>query len=441
MRYVDPDNAPPLPVLDGPIDLPVNVISLVVGDDRHDYDLAGQSSHKMTALYGLNPPASPRIGPEPSPVRGATPSFLGQRTSPLYSERDRHHKMATKALVPAGESVATHRSRLEAEATRRHEAALKQILPVIRRQFERQKKTTLARLGGEKARKGTRYWRPANGKAPVVTRQLKAADVYSADSWTDDWTGDLTPTMTDVYTSEGADDAEEMGATWDPSTNDKLAAAIAAVVAKQVGTSALALKTTQDRIDALVQQAEDNSWDQSTLADEVGSYFDAPARQSEIAVGLAVGAIAGVGLLAATIAGSSPSDGGAGTPMMKSWVSMADDKVRESHAEVDTGEFIPIDEPFSVGGEDLMYPADPSGSAEQVCGCRCILAFSPGPDTAQPDQSLEPDYSVFTEATAPHWLLERKAPAAPHWLLKRKSDAFVCDVVLTPREDVVVDLE
>ena len=32
---------------------------------------------------------------------------------------------------------------------------------------------------------------------------------------------------------------------------------------------------------------------------------------------------------------------------------------------------IPLDQPFEVGGEFLMYPADPSGSAAEIANCRC----------------------------------------------------------------------
>ncbi|HEX8090445.1 MAG TPA: hypothetical protein VF762_16420 [Blastocatellia bacterium] len=31
-----------------------------------------------------------------------------------------------------------------------------------------------------------------------------------------------------------------------------------------------------------------------------------------------------------------------------------------------------VDEPFEVGGEDLMYPRDPAGSADNTINCRCV---------------------------------------------------------------------
>lgn len=53
----------------------------------------------------------------------------------------------------------------------------------------------------------------------------------------------------------------------------------------------------------------------------------------------------------------------------KTWMSTHDERTRESHARMD-GETVPLDEPFS---NKLMYPADPSGPAEEVYNCRCSL--------------------------------------------------------------------
>jgi hypothetical protein len=36
---------------------------------------------------------------------------------------------------------------------------------------------------------------------------------------------------------------------------------------------------------------------------------------------------------------------------------------------------VPIDEPFIVSGEELMYPGDPSGSAGNVINCRCAIGY------------------------------------------------------------------
>ena len=63
-----------------------------------------------------------------------------------------------------------------------------------------------------------------------------------------------------------------------------------------------------------------------------------------------------------------------GFKMWKRWVATADDRTRDDHAAAD-GQEVPNDEPFEVGGEQLMYPGDVSMgcSAWNVCNCRCTI--------------------------------------------------------------------
>lgn len=53
--------------------------------------------------------------------------------------------------------------------------------------------------------------------------------------------------------------------------------------------------------------------------------------------------------------------------LMKMWVSAQDDRVRDSHADLD-GESVEADAEFKNG---LRYPRDPSGEAAEVINCRC----------------------------------------------------------------------
>jgi hypothetical protein len=60
--------------------------------------------------------------------------------------------------------------------------------------------------------------------------------------------------------------------------------------------------------------------------------------------------------------------------MFKNWNAILDMVTREAHAAADFRyKFNPIkiDEAFAVGGEYLMYPRDPIGSAAQIINCRC----------------------------------------------------------------------
>jgi SPP1 gp7 family putative phage head morphogenesis protein len=53
----------------------------------------------------------------------------------------------------------------------------------------------------------------------------------------------------------------------------------------------------------------------------------------------------------------------------KEWMTQGDERVRDSHAELD-GVRIPLDEPFANG---LMYPGDQTGDPSEIINCRCTL--------------------------------------------------------------------
>ncbi len=57
--------------------------------------------------------------------------------------------------------------------------------------------------------------------------------------------------------------------------------------------------------------------------------------------------------------------------LVSEWVAVEDERTREDHRQAD-GQQVSIGEPFDVGGERLMYPGDPSGSAGNVINCRCV---------------------------------------------------------------------
>jgi len=72
------------------------------------------------------------------------------------------------------------------------------------------------------------------------------------------------------------------------------------------------------------------------------------------------------------------------------WNAVGDDRTRPDHMDA-TGQEVAPGEPFTVGGELLMYPGDPNGSDEQTINCRCWLT-STGPVTAT---------EAFTTASEP----------------------------------------
>jgi Phage Mu protein F like protein len=65
--------------------------------------------------------------------------------------------------------------------------------------------------------------------------------------------------------------------------------------------------------------------------------------------------------------------------MLKEWITVGDDKVRPAHEDAGaqyTENPIPLDEPFDVGGEEMMFPGDPEASIENVINCRCCIGYA-----------------------------------------------------------------
>jgi len=69
-----------------------------------------------------------------------------------------------------------------------------------------------------------------------------------------------------------------------------------------------------------------------------------------------------------------------GLKMRKEWVSAQDERTRTSppdefdHADAD-GQVVDMKDSFTVGGEQLMFPGDPGGSAGNIISCRCAVVY------------------------------------------------------------------
>lgn len=58
----------------------------------------------------------------------------------------------------------------------------------------------------------------------------------------------------------------------------------------------------------------------------------------------------------------------------REWLASGGGRTRDSHRSAD-GQVVGMDEPFRVGGANLMYPGDPSGPADEVINCRCAIGY------------------------------------------------------------------
>lgn len=61
----------------------------------------------------------------------------------------------------------------------------------------------------------------------------------------------------------------------------------------------------------------------------------------------------------------------------KRWVPANQERTRPDHLAMLDSEYIPMDQPFTVGGSQMMQPGDGSMGAgpEQICNCRCKVVF------------------------------------------------------------------
>lgn len=79
----------------------------------------------------------------------------------------------------------------------------------------------------------------------------------------------------------------------------------------------------------------------------------------------------------------------------KTWICTLDGRTRDTHWASD-GARVPLSAPFIVGGEPLMYPADPAGSPGETYGCRCRLGI------LDRDEPLPDEVDRHTERLSGH---------------------------------------
>ena len=84
----------------------------------------------------------------------------------------------------------------------------------------------------------------------------------------------------------------------------------------------------------------------------------------------------------------------------KIWIAARDSRTRMHHREVDN-KVVGKDERFKVGNSMMLYPGDKAGSAEEVCNCRCVIAFIPIEEKAiEPPEPV--DYAPYFDKTENH---------------------------------------
>lgn len=143
-----------------------------------------------------------------------------------------------------------------------------------------------------------------------------------------------------------------------PVLTPRAEATLADVVAKIQGTTL----TTQADVGRIVARAIEQNTPADALARELRASFTTWTETR-------ASAVAETSTVATFEAGQLDGYRAAGVDA-KRWLSMRDGNVRPSHDAAD-GQEVGLDEAFAVGGEALMHPGDPNGSAGNVIRCRC----------------------------------------------------------------------
>lgn len=130
-------------------------------------------------------------------------------------------------------------------------------------------------------------------------------------------------------------------------------------------------KTTKTRIANAIERGVDE--DQTTaqiarrIRDEVGGMSRSRARTiARTETHAAVGSSQQIEMTAV----AEEND----LKLKKTWTSTEDDTTRETHIEAD-GQTVDLDDTFTVGDDELLFPGDPDGSPEEVINCRCIAIY------------------------------------------------------------------
>lgn len=138
-------------------------------------------------------------------------------------------------------------------------------------------------------------------------------------------------------------------------------------LAAKVMKSAVEINTTTKKdILKQLQEAEANGESVSEMAGRIENLFEQTYknRAQTVARTEVISANNKAGMEAAKQGGMR----------YKVWLTAIDERTRPWHAEAD-GQTVPISEPFTINGEELMFPGDPNGSPENIINCRCTMTY------------------------------------------------------------------
>lgn len=207
---------------------------------------------------------------------------------------------------------------------------------------------------------------------------LKIIDYIKA-AGADNWRKTFAPVMQGVITDQGKRWAAQLGASFD--VRNFFAEAwfdrYTLVFAQQIN------QTTLDELGTMFQQAQAEGWSVPEMQKRMTKMFeqwskgDIPKEEfewySKRMPPYRTEMIARTETIRSSNAGTQQLFTEWGVQKHE-WLSTDDTRTRDAHKGVNIDpKVVPIDEPFIVMGEKLMYPGDPNGSPSNTINCRCAV--------------------------------------------------------------------
>lgn len=223
----------------------------------------------------------------------------------------------------------------------------------MRKLFTRQQKAVLSRLEGNRGRRAL-----ADGTPNVD-------ELFDRQFWNSETIDDVEALYELVAAAGFARISQQFGINFDldaPYAQEFIDARANQLAGQVTETTYQAIKDTLSEGAAAGESIPD-------LAVRVRDVFDvaSTARSQMIARTEVISAYNGSASLAAA---QLPDDVVGG----QEWISTSDGRTREDHADAD-GQTVGVGEAFTVGGEQLAYPGDPSASPDNVINCRCTIGL------------------------------------------------------------------
>lgn len=225
--------------------------------------------------------------------------------------------------------------------------------------WDRQRAVVLARLGGVKARKGTRFWEP-----PGETK-INAGYVLDASRWIAEAVSGLRPLLTRLFATTTQATMTRLGAA-PTDVPEALLAQVGDAVELQLQRIGIGVTTAVEAVQGVIDAGGTTAASIDELAARVDAYYaqHSSGWAGRIVSTSVVGSLNQASLLGAAEAGCE----------RKQWLSAHDNDVRPTHRVAD-GQVVAVDAVFVVGAARLEFPGDPEGLLAEVIRCRCTMLF------------------------------------------------------------------